>query len=96
MPVTALLAAVPGAELTEWAAYERMTGPLGPARVDMAAGIVAATVANVNRGKGKRSYKPADFMPKFDRIRHSGADAMRKALKVLTAKLGGKIRTGGD
>ena len=31
---------------------------------DFRAGIIAATIANVNRGKKKKAYKPADFMPK--------------------------------
>ena len=25
--------------------------------------VVAATIANVNRGKGREAYQPADFMP---------------------------------
>lgn len=29
----------------------------------LASGTVAATVANVNRGKGSRSMKPTDFVP---------------------------------
>jgi predicted transcriptional regulator len=31
---------------------------------DFRAGIIASTIANVNRGKRKKPYKPADFMPK--------------------------------
>ena len=37
--------------------------PWGEARIDLAGGIVAATVANCNRGKDTRAYVPFDFMP---------------------------------
>ncbi|MCX7899906.1 MAG: hypothetical protein N2444_07485, partial [Methylocystis sp.] len=35
----------------------------GGERLDLAAGIVAATIANVHRGKNVEAFKPADFMP---------------------------------
>ena len=38
--------------------------PFGDERADLRAGIVAATVANVNRAKGK-PLSPSDFMPDF-------------------------------
>lgn len=37
--------------------------PSGPERLDLAAGIVAATMANCHRGKDAEAFKPADFMP---------------------------------
>lgn len=66
MPVAEMLARVSSSELTAWIAYERVTGPLGPARADLQAGIVASTVANANRSKGRRAV-PADFIPTWDR-----------------------------
>jgi len=45
-------------------AYE-MVDPFGEYRDDLRAGIVASTIANANRPKGKRAYKPEDFMPRF-------------------------------
>lgn len=33
--------------------------------LDFLAGIIAATVANVNRGKSQKAFKPEDFMPKY-------------------------------
>lgn len=37
--------------------------PSGPERLDLAAGIVAATMANCHRGKEAPAYTPSDFMP---------------------------------
>lgn len=66
MPVRELLARVGADELTEWAAYEELVGPLDLGRRgDVQAGIVAATIANVNRGKRARRYKPEEFVPNY-------------------------------
>lgn len=51
-------------EITDWIAYE-MVEPFGEYRADLRAGIVAATVANVHRPKGRRAFKPEEFMPNF-------------------------------
>ena len=41
--------------------------PFGGERGDLQAGIVASTVANVNRDpkKKRKPYEPGDFMPEF-------------------------------
>ena len=52
-------------QLRRWAEYAEVE-PWGETRADLRAGIVAATIANVNRGKGARSFKPGDFMPNFE------------------------------
>lgn len=66
MTVRRLLADTTSAELVEWMVYYQME-PFGPERADLQAGIVAATVANVNRDvkKQKKPYSAQDFMPKF-------------------------------
>jgi hypothetical protein len=93
MPVGELLARTSAAELTEWAVYEEMTGPLDAGhRADVHAGIVAATIANVNRGKKSKRFKPADFMPEWGRPRAQTPNQMATMLKSLTRRLGGKIR----
>ena len=46
-----------------------MIEPFGNIRGDIQAAIIAQTVANVHRGRGQRSYKIQDFMPKFDRAK---------------------------
>lgn len=73
-------------QLSEWAAYERITGPLGAQRFDLQAGIIAATVANAMSGKAKAV--PADFIPKWDRRPLSPEELFSK-VKQLNAALGG-------
>lgn len=53
-------------QLYEWFDYFALE-PFGEERADLRAGIIAATMANAWRGKGSRTYKPQDFMPRFDR-----------------------------
>lgn len=40
--------------------------PWGEERADLRSGIVASTIANVNRGKNTPAFKPEDFMPKYE------------------------------
>lgn len=65
MTVGELLRRIDSRELTAWAAYERVAGPLGPERLDILAAIIAATIANANRTKKGKAFKPADFMPNW-------------------------------
>ncbi len=64
MTVRQLLASCDSRELAEWMAYEQVE-PFGDARGDLQAGVVASTIANVNRGKRAKSYKPQDFLLQF-------------------------------
>ena len=48
-------------ELAEWAAYHSIE-PIGGIRGDLQSGIIASTIANVNRGKNSKSFSPSDFM----------------------------------
>lgn len=56
-------------EIAEWIAFYSIE-PFGSVRGDLQAGIVASTVANVNRDPAKRSepFSPLDFMPKWDEV----------------------------
>jgi hypothetical protein len=75
-------------ELTEWSVYYQLE-PFG-SEVDLLGhGIVAATLANVNRKKGTRAFKPADFMPKFDAQAQTVEEQMQFAA-MLTAAMGGQ------
>lgn len=51
-------------EFARWVEYFKLE-PWGEERADLRAGIIAATIANVNRGGGKAAT-PQDFMPDFD------------------------------
>jgi hypothetical protein len=41
--------------------------PWGEERADLRAGIIAATIANVHRGKDTEPYKAADFKPNYSK-----------------------------
>lgn len=61
--VRELLGEMDSRELTEWMAFDRVE-PIGGRRSDFQAAIIASTVANSNRGKG-RALKPDDFVPEY-------------------------------
>lgn len=78
-------------ELLEWAAYERVAGPVGPARADVQAGIIASTVANVHTDKGRR-FTPSDFVPRWDR-RGQTVDEQLAVVRQLNIMFGGADET---
>ena len=61
-----LLACVDAADILEMMAFERLE-PFGGLADDFRAGQVAATVANVQRGKDDEPYGPDFFMPALRR-----------------------------
>lgn len=65
MTVKELLHRIESKELSEWAAFEALTGPIGGQRSDFNAATIAATIAEANRNeKAKRTpFTEADFMP---------------------------------
>ena len=71
-----MLDSIPSDMLTEWIAYFRID-PFGEERADLRAGIIASTVANAFRSRG-RSARPADFMPRFEPKRKQSMADMRK------------------
>lgn len=46
----------------EWQAYSTLE-PFGPRAEHWQAASICAAIANVNRGKKTKPYKPEDFMP---------------------------------
>lgn len=52
-------------EVTGWMVHERLNGPLGALRFDYLFAQLQATIANANRGKRGKSYKPSDFAPRW-------------------------------
>lgn len=91
--VRELLGRIDSRELTEWMAYERLAGPLGGRRLDHAASIIAATVANANKGKGA-PRRPEQFLPAWGRKARGpmGPDEMWAAARAANTKLGGVVR----
>ena len=96
MTVSRLLAETTSAELTEWIAFYQLE-PFGPERGDLQAGIVAATVANVNRDakKQKKPYSAQDFMPKFEGAGSKGPkspEELQRKWDLVIAAFGGQDR----
>lgn len=94
MPVAELLARTSSRELSEWMAYERVSGPLDVRlRNEIAAGIIAATVANANGAKKKA--KPSDFLPVWYKRKKTAREIWQDVVKANTA-LGGIVRKPGE
>jgi hypothetical protein len=62
--VEELLGEISSRELSEWMAFDQ-DEPIGGRGGDLQAGVVAATVANVNRANGQRAYDVTDFVPEY-------------------------------
>lgn len=50
--------------------------PLLPDRIDLMGGVVASTLANINRGKTTKPYSFQDFMPVAKRMREQEERAL--------------------
>lgn len=74
---------MPAQEVAIWEAAHAAE-PWGEVRADMASGIVAATIANVNRGKDTPAFTPSDFMPFHERQQPEGAAHDLETIKRLT------------
>lgn len=70
-------------------AYESVSGPLGPERLDSLFAMLTATVANTARGKGDKAMSPKDFMPKWDRGQPQDWRDMLSAVKAYNRQIGG-------
>jgi hypothetical protein len=90
-----LLRMLSSTQFNEWLAYAALE-PFGEERADLRAGIVASTLANVNRRKGQRALKPRDFMPKFGkRVRREQTwQEQLQIAKMWAAAVGGVVAPG--
>ena len=90
MTVRELLSRMDALELAEWSAYEKTNGPLGGHRDDQLAALVAVTIANANRPKGKSPHKLSAFVPKWDRPEQSWQEQLAIA-RQLNSAFGGTV-----
>jgi hypothetical protein len=81
---------LPIAELLEYLAYDRIE-PFGDTRGDLQAGIVAATVANSVRTRGKAA-QPSDYMPDFTPKAAQTPEQMAIILQQFTQLHNAKLR----
>ena len=71
-------------EFAEWQAFYRLS-PWGDERADLRAGIIASTVANVHRDRKSRSYKPADFIPRYGPVRPQSPGVLLAKMQAFAA-----------
>lgn len=83
-----LLSRMDSLEMQEWLEYSKVE-PL-EYRADLRAGTICAVIANVNRGKGKKAYKPADFMPETVKKKPQTWKHQKSIVEVLNTAFGGK------
>lgn len=93
MTVAELSQRMDSRELSEWMAYFGIE-PFGEERADLRAGIVASTIANVNRGKNTNPFAPKDFMPNFGKPKEQTPEQMKTVAKLITAMYEAKARKG--
>jgi Protein of unknown function (DUF4035) len=79
-----MLAKITGKQLAEWQAYDRLD-PFGYERLDLHAGIIASTDANINRGKKGTAYEVSDFMPHFGPRKRKTREQLKAALMAFVA-----------
>mgnify|MGYP001191687642 FL=1 len=92
-----LLERMPARELTAWAAYEQVTGPLGQPRDDILTGILAERITNMLQGgkKRRRKWTVDDFVPQWGKAKKRTAQTpgeQRNMLLELTRRFGGTIK----
>ena len=91
MSVEKLERTVSARELAEWEAFDSID-PIGDERGDLLMGILASLMANMNRKKGSKAYRPSDFMPFVDREAVKKADTAALGEQIKAALAGGGKR----
>lgn len=94
MTVRELLSRIDTAELVEWMAFYELE-PFGYFRRDLEAAMIAQTIANVNRGKGKQPFKLNDFLLKFkadEDERKQSVSEMKSILLAIAKIQNAKVR----
>ncbi len=81
-------------ELTEWRAYEQVTGTLGQERDDLLAAIIAERVTAMlsDPTKRKKRFTVEDFKPRWGRPKakeRQSPEQQKNILKALTRAFGG-------
>lgn len=90
MTVEYLLENISSRELTEWMSYYQIE-PFGEEREDLRMGIISSTIANVNKGKNGKTYKPKDFIPNFNKPTQTWQEQL-KAIELLNIAFKGEDR----
>lgn len=95
-----MLEQMPSRLFLEWVAYNNIE-PFGETRDDLRAGIISATIANVNRDPKKGPpFTPQDFMPNFEPeeepVEKIPEDEMKQKVLALAQALGARVKKRGE
>ena len=83
---------IDSAELEEWRAYYSLES-WGEPKEDIRTGIIASTIANVNRGKNTKAFSHEDFILKSKlELEHEARQKKKQSSKQLSETLKGMIR----
>lgn len=87
---------IDSAELTEWQAYHNLE-PWGEQKADARTGIIASTIANVNRGKNTKAFSYEDFILKSRlELEHEARQKKKQSSKQITSVLMGTAKKNGN
>lgn len=83
-----MLQSIPSTLFAEWMAFYRLE-PFGEWRADLRAGIIASTIAEVNRDSDVRRepFGSSDFMPVFDPLPKKKVEKPALSMDVLKDKI---------
>lgn len=84
--VEEMMEQLPAWKFDRWVAFLSIE-PQGGVRGDLQAGIVASTVANVNRRKRSQPFKATDFMPQLPLGRKETQNRPQQSLSTLKTQL---------
>jgi hypothetical protein len=82
-----MLSEMTWAQLVEWQVYASVD-PFEEVRADIRAALIAATIANVHRGKGKPAFTVKDFLLQFEKAADGtqSVEAIKQMLTAFTAQ----------
>jgi hypothetical protein len=83
---------VDSAEFSRWQAYYKVE-PFGEERADMRSAVIASTLANIHRGKGK-AYTLNDFMIDFSGKEKKSAKEMSDIFSLFAGVHNKKVTNG--
>ena len=92
MTVRELLERIDSRELSEWAAYEQVEGPLGGPREDVLAAMIASTVHNAAQTKKGKRVTPKDYLPQWDNRKAQTWEEQLAVVRAINTSLGGSSR----
>ena len=89
MTVAEMLGRMSSVELTRWLIFAELE-PFGSDASHLGHAITAATIANANRKKGAKAFKPEDFMPKFGIKKKQSTGEMINIVTMINVAAGGE------